>query len=203
TVVWVAVGGRPAGVLALADQLKPDAREALAALRARGLRSVLLSGDHARAAQAVAAACGIEEVVAELLPGEKAAYLRRLQAAGQRVAMVGDGINDAPALMQADVGIAIGAGTDIAIESADIALVGGRLLAVAEAYELARRSYQLTATNVGLALSFNGVGIVAATTGLVEPAWAMVAMAVSVSTVLAHSFAGRLLPRRAAALEPR
>jgi heavy metal translocating P-type ATPase len=195
TVVLVAVDGQAAGLLALADQIKPDAQATVAQLRDQRLGVVLLTGDNWRTARAVAEAVGIERVVAEVLPGAKAEEIRRLQAQGARVAMVGDGINDAPALMQADVGIAIGAGTDIAIDAADVVLVSKHLSTLVEARELARRSYRLTATNVGLALSFNGIGVLAAVTGVVYPVWAMLAMAVSVSVVLANSFAGRLLSK--------
>lgn len=195
TAVLAAVDGRAAGVLALADQLKPTAVAAVAELKRLGVRTVLLTGDNWRTAQAVADAVGIDSVRAEVLPADKATEIRRLQADGQKVAMVGDGINDAPALMQADVGIAIGAGTDIALEAADLVLVNERLTALVQARALAGRSYRLTATNVTLALLFNGLGVGAAVTGLVEPVWAMVAMAVSVSVVLTNSFAGRLLPR--------
>lgn len=195
TVVLVALDGQAAGVLALADRVKPDAREAVERIQRLGVRPVLLTGDNERSARAVAEAVGIEEVRAEVLPGDKAAEVRRLQALGQRVAMVGDGINDAPALMQADVGVAIGSGTDITLEAADVVLVSERLATLVEARELARRSYRLTATNVALALAFNGIGVLAAITGLVTPVWAMAAMAVSVSVVLANSFAGRLLAR--------
>lgn len=196
TAVLIAVDGQARGVVALADQPKPDARAALDRLRQLGLTPVLLTGDNWRTARAVASSLGIEQVMAEVLPGEKADEVRRLQAQGAKVAMVGDGINDAPALMQADVGIAVGAGTDIALEAADVVLVSDRLDALAEARELARRSYRLTGTNVALALSFNGIGVVTAITGLVEPLWAMVAMALSVSVVLGNSFAGRLLPSK-------
>lgn len=196
TAVLVAIDDRAAGVLALADRLKPDARATVEQLRQMGMQLVLLTGDHERTARAVAAAAGIDEVLSGVLPGEKAQVIRRLQAQGRRVAMVGDGINDAPALMQADVGIAIGAGSDITIEAADVVLVGERLEAVVEAIELARRSYRLTVTYVVLALSFNGIGVLAAMTGRVAPVWAMLAMAVSVSVVLSNSFAGRLLPGR-------
>ncbi len=196
TAVLVGIDGRAAGLLALADPLKPDARDAVEALRRQGVRPVLLTGDHRRAAESVARAAGIEEVRSEVLPGEKAAVIRHLQARGQRVAMVGDGINDGPALMQADVGIAIGTGADIAIEAADVVVTGQRLAAVAAARQLARATYRLTATNVALALAFNGVGVLAAVSGRVHPVWAMLAMAVSVSVVLTRSLAGRLPVRR-------
>ncbi|MCL5999603.1 MAG: cation-translocating P-type ATPase [Chloroflexi bacterium] len=196
TGVLVAVDGHAIGVLALADRLKPDAQDAIQGLRRLGLDLILTTGDNERTANAVARALHIGRVMAEVLPDQKAAEIRRLQRQGVRVAMVGDGINDAPALMQADVGIAIAAGTDIAIEAADVVLVGQRLRALVEAHELARRSYRLTVTNVSLALSFNGIGVLAAIIGLVHPVWAMLAMAVSVSLVLANSFAGRLLPAK-------
>jgi P-type Cu+ transporter len=195
TAVLVAVDGRAGGVVALADRLKPDARTTVEALRRLGLEPVLLTGDNRRTAEAVAAEVGIAQVMAEVLPGQKAEEVRQRQHQGHKVAMVGDGINDAPALMQADVGIAMGAGTDIAIDAADIVLVGERLSALVEARELARRSYRLTATNVSLALGFNGIGVLAAVTGVVPPVWAMLAMALSVGVVLANSFVGRLLPR--------
>jgi Cu+-exporting ATPase len=195
TAVVVAVDGRAGGVVGLADRLKPDARSTVEQLRRLGLQPVLLTGDHRRTAEAVAREVGIDHVMAEVLPGDKAEEVRRHQQQGTKVAMVGDGINDAPELMQADVGIVMGAGTDITIEAADIVLVGERLSALVEARELARRSYRLTATNVSLALGFNGIGVLAAVTGMVAPVWAMLAMAVSVSVVLANSFAGRLRPK--------
>jgi cation transport ATPase len=142
----------------------------------------------------VAEQVGIAESRAEVLPQDKAEAVRALQRQGYRVAMVGDGINDAPALMQANVGIAIGAGTDIAIESADVVLVGHRLTAVVEAFSIGRQSYRKTVQNLALAFSFNGIGVPLAVTGLVHPVWAMIAMAASVTTVLANSFAGKLLP---------
>jgi heavy metal translocating P-type ATPase len=202
TAVLVAADGRAVALVALADRLKPDARLTIEQLRRLGLQPVLLTGDNRRTAEAVAREVGIEHVMAEVLPGQKAEEVRRYQQQGHKVAMVGDGINDAPALMQADVGIAMGAGTDIAIDAADIVLVGQRLDALVEARELARRSYRLTATNVSLALGFNGVGVLAAVTGVVPPVWAMLAMAVSVSVVLANSFAGRLRPRASRGRDP-
>jgi cation transport ATPase len=142
------------------------------------------------AARRVAAAVGIDEAQAGVLPGEKAEIVRRMQRQG-RVAMVGDGINDAPALMQADVGIAMGAGTDIAIESADIVIVGNRLRAVVTAGEISHWSYRKTKQNVFLAFLFNGIGIPAAATGLVYPVWAMVAMAASVTSIFVNTLWGR------------
>ncbi len=195
TAVLFAIDGQARGLIALADQLKPDAQATIAELRRNNVEPVLMTGDNWRTARAVAQQVGIERVLAEVLPGQKAQEVRQLQANGNKVAMVGDGINDAPALMQADVGIAIGAGTDIAIEAADVVLVKEQLGTIVQARELARRSYRLTATNVILALTFNGVGVLAAVTGLIYPVWAMLAMAVSVGLVLANSFAGKLLPK--------
>ena len=201
TVVLVGVAteeGRPTvvGLVAIADPVKEDAREAIARMRAVGLEPVMITGDHERTARAVASAVGIERVLAQVLPGEKAEQVRALQAQGHRVAMVGDGINDAPALMQADVGIAIGAGTDIAIESSDVILVQDRLSGVVDAYQIGRRAYRKTVQNLALAFAFNGVGVPLAVTGLVHPVWAMVAMVLSVSAVLLNAFAGRGNRRR-------
>ncbi len=204
TVIGVAQDGVLVGLIALADVPKPDAAETVARLREQGIRSVMVTGDRETPARAVAQSLGIQEVIAQVLPEEKAQVVRRLQRGqGERVAFVGDGINDGPALMQADVGIAIGSGTDIAIESADVVLMGERLLAVVEAYQISRRAYRKTVQNLVLAFSFNGIGVPLATTGLVHPVWAMVAMAASVSAVLLNSFGGRLLPRRVAPSEPK
>ena len=162
----------------------------------------MLTGDDPRTAGAVAAAVGIGEVHAGLLPEDKAAWIRRLQGEGGRVAMVGDGINDAPALVQADVGIAIASGTDVAIESADVVVVGDRLGAVPDTLEIAAGAYRKTKENLGVAFLFNGVGMVAAVSGLVSPVFAMVAMVLSVTGVLANSFGGRLLRRGGGAVAP-
>jgi P-type Cu+ transporter len=195
TVIAVARGGACLGLLALGDSLRTDARQAVAALRGMGFETILVTGDNERTARVIAGKLGIDAVHAGVLPGGKAEIVRQLQARG-RVAMVGDGINDAPALMQADVGIAIGAGTDIAIESADIVLVGHRLGAVVEAFSLGKLSYRKTVQNLALAFAFNGVGVPLAVTGLVHPVWAMIAMAASVTAVLTNSFAGKLLPAK-------
>ncbi|MDP9475776.1 MAG: cation-translocating P-type ATPase, partial [Actinomycetota bacterium] len=186
TVVVLAVDGRSAALIAIADRLKADAREAVERLRAEGLEPVMLTGDNPRTARAVAEQVGIAEYRAEVLPEDKAEEVRNLQRQGFRVAMVGDGINDAPALMQADVGMAIGAGTDIAIESADVVLIGERLGAVVDAYQIGKASYRKTVQNISLAFAFNGIGVPLAVTGLVHPAWAMAAMIASVTTVLTN-----------------
>lgn len=191
TVAVVSKGERLAGGVALGDDIRPDAELAIRRIMERGIRPILVTGDNRQAAERVAKALGIDEVHAGMLPDEKGAVVRDLQRHG-RVAMVGDGINDAPALMQADVGIAMGAGTDIAIESSDIIVVGNRLDSILVAQEISRRSYAKTRQNVVLAFLFNGVGVTAATTGLVYPVWAMLAMALSVTTVFANSLWGRL-----------
>jgi P-type E1-E2 ATPase len=190
TVIVVARGKQPVGLLALGDKLASDAVQALAALKQAGVRTALVTGDNARNARRVAAELGIDQVHAGILPGEKAELVRRLQQDG-RVAMVGDGINDAPALMQADVGIAMGNGTDIAIDAADIIILNNRLDAVVVAREISRRSYRKMVQNVSLAFLFNGIGVPLAATGLIYPVWAMVAMAVSVTTIFFNSLWGR------------
>ena len=195
TVIGVAAGEQLIGLLALADTLKVDAQATVAALRDQGRAPVLLTGDNERTARAIAQELGIEEVEARAQPDEKADRIHALQDESRRVAMVGDGINDAPALTQADVGVAIGAGTDIAIESADVILMGERLGALVDAFEIGANSYRKTKQNLALAFSFNGIGVPLATTGWVDPVWAMVAMAASVSAVLLNSFGGRLLSR--------
>ncbi len=191
TVITVALDDAAAGVIALGDTLRPEAAETVAALRRIGITPVLLTGDNRRAAAHVAAQVGITDVHAEVHPDEKAAVVRELQAGGQRVAMVGDGINDAPALMQADVGIAIGTGTDIAMESADIILVRDHLHLLLTAHDISRTSYRKVKQNVALAFAFNGIGIPAAATGLVYPVWAMIAMAASVTAIFANSIGAR------------
>ncbi len=195
TVVAVAEGGELVGLIGIADTLKEDAAEAVALMKDAGLEPVMITGDNWRTARAIAAQVGISEVMAEVLPDQKAEKVRESQRQGYRVVMVGDGINDAPALMQADVGIAIGAGTDIAIESADVILVSDRLGGVVDAYYIGKSSFRKTVQNVSLAFAFNGIGVPAAVTGLVHPVMAMVAMAASVTTVLLNSFGGRLIPK--------
>jgi heavy metal translocating P-type ATPase len=190
TVIVTAHGAQLLGLLAFGDRLREGAREALAALQRAGVRTLLVSGDNQAAAVRIAAEAGIDEVHAGLLPHEKAALVRELQRVGN-VAMVGDGINDAPALMQANVGIAMGAGTDIAIDSADIIILNNRLEAVVTARDVSRWSYRKMVQNVCLAVTFNGIGVPLAATGLVYPIWAMAAMAVSVTAIFFNSLRGR------------
>lgn len=191
TVIAVTHDGRALGLVALGDTIRPDASLAVAAIRKAGVTPIMLTGDNERAARRVANEIGIEEIHAGVLPHQKAEIVRQLQQDRSRVAMVGDGINDAPALMQADVGIAMGGGTDIAIESADIIILSNRLEALTEAREISRRSYGKMLQNVVLAFAFNGLGIPIAATGLIQPIWAMVAMAVSVTAIFINSLSGQ------------
>ncbi|MFQ6107851.1 MAG: heavy metal translocating P-type ATPase [Thermoplasmata archaeon] len=192
TVIGVASGGLLLGLLAISDPVKDDAKEAISRLKGAGLDPMMVTGDNERNAYAVAKEVGIETVMANVLPQGKVGKIRELQDRGHRVVMVGDGINDGPALMQADIGIAMGAGTDIAIESSDVILIGKRLAAVADAFHVGRSSYAKTKQNLLIAFSFNGIGVPAATTGLIHPIWAMFAMMASVTAVLVNSFGGGL-----------
>jgi heavy metal translocating P-type ATPase len=193
TVSGVVRNGDLVGLIGIGDEIKADATATVRRMHDAGITPVMITGDNERTAETVAEEVGIDRVMADVLPDEKREEIGRLQDEGHRVAMVGDGINDAPALTQADIGIAIGAGTDIAIESADIVLMGDRLGGVMDAHEIGRESYRKTRQNLGAAFAFNGIGVAAATTGLVHPVFAMIAMVLSVSSVLANSFAGQLL----------
>ncbi|MCX2726639.1 heavy metal translocating P-type ATPase [Thermomicrobium sp. 4228-Ro] len=187
TVVAVAVDGVVAGLIALADRPRPEARAVVEALRTRGLRVVLMTGDNATTAQSVARAVGIDDVRAEVLPDQKASVVRSLQEAGEVVAMVGDGINDAPALAAADVGIAMGSGTDVALEAGDVVLVRPDLRGVLAALELAHRTLATIRWNLFWAFAYNTVLIPVAALGLLNPMLAGLAMAMSSVFVVSNS----------------
>jgi Cu+-exporting ATPase len=187
TVVHVAAGGRLLGLVAVADRIKDDSRQAIHDLSAMGMRAVMLTGDNERTARAVADEVGIHEVRAGLLPGGKVEAIRDLQTAGHVVAMVGDGINDAPSLKQADVGIAIGTGTDIAIEAADMTLVHGSLTAVVRAVLLSRATFRKIRQNLFWAYFYNTIAIPVAIFGLLHPILAEAAMALSSITVVTNA----------------
>jgi Cu2+-exporting ATPase len=186
TVILVAVDGRPAGIVAAADQVKPSAERAVAALKYLGLQVALISGDNRTTAEAVARRLGIERVFAEVLPADKAEYVKRLQEEGLRVAMVGDGVNDAPALAQADIGIAIGAGTDVAIETANVVLMRSDPLDIADAMRLSRATVRKMKQNLGWASVYNiaaipiAAGVLFPAYGIeLRPEWAALLMSVS------------------------
>jgi len=187
TVVLVGWAGQVQGVLAVADTLKAGAAELVGRLHRLGLKVTMLTGDNARTAAAIAARVGIDRVMAEVLPAGKASEAARLQAAGEVVAMVGDGVNDAPALVQADLGIAIGSGTDVAIESSDLTLVRGELAGVVTAIELSRRTYRTILQNLGWAFGYNVAAIPLAALGLLNPMIAGAAMAFSSVSVVGNS----------------
>jgi len=187
TVVLVAWDGRLGGALAVGDALKPSAAAAVAGLRRLGLRPVLLTGDNEATARAVAAAVGIEEVIAGILPAAKAEAVRDLQARGHRVAMVGDGVNDGPALAAADLGMAVGAGTDVAISAADLILLREDLRVVPEAIQLARAARGTIRRNLAWAFGYNAAAVPLAALGFLNPLIAAAAMTLSSVLVVASS----------------
>jgi P-type Cu+ transporter len=186
TVVYAAFAGRAFGLIAVADALKPDAAVAVAALRRRGLEVVMLTGDHRMTAMAIARQAGIERVLAEVKPDAKAREVAALQAEGRVVAMVGDGINDAPALAQADVGIAMGSGTDVAIEAAGVTLMRSDLTGAVIAVDLSRRTIRIVQQNLIWAFGYNAV-LIPVAAGLLYPLWGVLLSPILAGAAMAFS----------------
>ncbi len=190
--------GRAAAVFVVADTVKETSAEAVASLKALGLRPVLLTGDNETTARAVAAQVGIDEVIAEVLPADKADVIRRLQGEGRVVAMVGDGVNDAPALAQADLGLSIGTGTDVAIEASDLTLVSGDLRAAADAIRLSRATLRTIKQNLAWAFGYNAAAVPLAAIGLLNPVIASLAMVFSSISVVGNALRLRRFEARRA-----
>lgn len=187
TAMLIAVDGTAAGVIAVADTIKETARQAIAEIKEMGIEIVMLTGDNQRTAQAIAKQVGIDQVIAEVVPQEKANVVKELQEEGKHVAMVGDGINDAPALATADIGIAIGTGTDVAIEAADVTILRGELLLIPKAIRLSQKTMKNIRQNLFWALAYNSAGIPVAALGLLAPWIAGAAMAFSSVSVVTNS----------------
>lgn len=187
TAMLIAVNGKLAGIIAVADTVRETSAEAISRLHALGLEVILLTGDNTQTARAIATQVGIEHVIAEVLPKEKAAHIQALQQQGKKVAMVGDGINDAPALAVADTGMAIGTGTDIAMEAADVTLIQGDLNRIADAILMSRKTMTNIKQNLGWAFGYNIIGIPIAALGLLAPWLAGAAMAFSSVSVVVNA----------------
>jgi Cu+-exporting ATPase len=187
TVVMVAMDGEFAGLLGVADPVKATTPEAIAMLHREGLRVIMLTGDSRLTAEAVAKSIHIDEVIAEVLPDQKSEVISRLQREGCKVAMAGDGINDAPALARADIGIAMGTGTDVAMESAGVTLVKGDLRGIVRAIRLSRATSAAIKQNLFLAFAYNALSVPAAALGFVSPMWASAAMSLSSVSVIGNS----------------
>jgi len=187
TVIAVAINNQYAGLIAIADAIKEDSQKAIQELNEMGIQTVMLTGDNKRTAQAIANMAGIKEVVAEVLPEGKVNKIKELQKSTGLVAMVGDGINDAPALTQADVGMAIGTGTDIAIEASDVTLVQGSLQSVVSAIKLSKATFRKIKQNLFWAFIYNLVAVPLAISGTLHPAIAEIAMATSSVTVVTNA----------------
>ncbi|BDZ58367.1 hypothetical protein GCM10025872_20240 [Barrientosiimonas endolithica] len=187
TVVLVGWDGRARGAVAVADAVKPTSAQAVADLKQLGLRPILLTGDQEVVARSVADEVGIDEVIAEVLPQDKVDVVRRLQDQGRVVAMVGDGVNDAAALAQADLGLAMGTGTDVAIEASDLTLVSGDLATAVDAIRLSRRTLSTIKGNMFWAFAYNVAALPVAALGLLNPMLAGAAMAFSSVFVVLNS----------------
>jgi P-type Cu+ transporter len=187
TAVLAGWDGQARATLVVADTVKPTSQAAIAELKGLGLRPILLTGDNHRTAQAVAEQVGVDEVIAEVLPADKATVVARLQSEGRVVAMVGDGVNDAPALAQADLGLAIGTGTDVAIEASDLTLVSGDLSAAGDAIRLSRATLRTIKQNLGWAFGYNLAALPLAAAGFLNPILAGAAMALSSVSVVGNA----------------